>query len=202
MSKGRFSSKQCMPNDHQTAPEDIEMVSIPRHILEDLLKGPQLLEEALRHTQTALELIILTQREELEELVAAWCPDKSETLFTACLDDVCKNSCDVFLQPLDLVLKILNFTSVFLVLHAILVDYIRIPPFVDFALFALSQRSRIWNAFFLSQILNGNLLSSNFFDQRITMSNELFLCHVFQLLFWTRSIGRSDSCFFSLLLLI
>ena len=71
MSKGRFSSKQCMPNDHQTAPEDIEMVSIPRHILEDLLKGPQLLEEALRHTQTALELIILTQREELEELVAA-----------------------------------------------------------------------------------------------------------------------------------
>ena len=129
MSKGRFSSKQCMPNDHQTAPEDIEMVSIPRHILEDLLKGPQLLEEALRHTQTALELIILTQREELEELVAAWCPDKSETLFTACLDDVCKNSCDVFLQPLDLVLKILTFISVFLVLHAILVDYIRIPPF-------------------------------------------------------------------------
>ena len=89
-----------MPNDHQTAPEDIEMVSIPRHILEDLLKGPQLLEEALRHTHTALELIILTQREELEELVAAWCPDKSETLFTACLDDVCKKLFEVDGRPI------------------------------------------------------------------------------------------------------
>ena len=95
MSKGRFLSKKGMPNDHQTAPEDIEMVSIPRHILEDLLKGPQLLEEALRQTQTALELIRLTQREELEQLVGVWCPEKSEILFTACLDNVCKNLFEV-----------------------------------------------------------------------------------------------------------
>ena len=64
-----------MWKDHQTAPEDdIEMVSIQRHVLEHLLKGPQLLEEAIRHAKTASERIILTQREEMVGLVDAWCP--------------------------------------------------------------------------------------------------------------------------------
>ena len=101
MSKGRSSSKQCMRKDHQTAPEDdIEMVSIPRHVLEHLLKGPQLLEEAIRHAQTASERIILTQREEVQGLVDAWCPDKSAALFTACLDDVCKYLFEIDGKPI------------------------------------------------------------------------------------------------------
>ena len=101
MSKGRSSSKQCMRKDHQTAPEDdIEMVSIPRALLEHLLKGPQLLEEAIRHAQTASERIILTQREEVQGLVDAWCPDKSAALFTACLDDVCKYLFEIDGKPI------------------------------------------------------------------------------------------------------
>jgi len=88
MSKGRSLSKQRMSKDHQTTPEDVKIVTIPKRVLELLLKGPQLVNEAITHAKTAAKQSILTQRDELERLVVAWGPGNSQALFIACLDDV------------------------------------------------------------------------------------------------------------------
>ena len=84
-------SKQRMSKDDQTTLEDVEMITIPKHVLELLLKGPQLVREAVTRTETASNNSIRTQRDELERLVGAWSLDKSQTLFISCLDDVGKN---------------------------------------------------------------------------------------------------------------
>ena len=80
-----------MSKDDQTTLEDVEMITIPKHVLELLLKGPQLVREAVTRTETASNNSIRTQRDELERLVGAWSLDKSQTLFISCLDDVGKN---------------------------------------------------------------------------------------------------------------
>ena len=85
MSKGRSVPKQCMSKEHQIAPSDVEMVTISKHLLELLLKGPQLVSEAVIHAKTVANKIILTQRDELQRLVDAWAQGNSEALFTACL---------------------------------------------------------------------------------------------------------------------
>ena len=86
MSKGRSVSKQCMSKEQQTTPEDVEMVTIPKHVLQLLLEGPKLVSEAVIHAKTVANKIILTQRDELQRLVDAWSPGNSEALFTACLE--------------------------------------------------------------------------------------------------------------------
>ena len=62
------------------------MVTISKHVLELLLKGPQLVSEAVIHAKTVANKIILTQRDELQRLVDAWAQGNSEALFTACLE--------------------------------------------------------------------------------------------------------------------
>ena len=86
MSKGRSVSKQCMSKEQQTTPEDVEMVTIPKHVLQLLLEGPKLVSEAVIHAKTVANKIILTQRDELQRLVDAWAQGNSEALFTACLE--------------------------------------------------------------------------------------------------------------------
>ena len=63
---------------------------IPKHVLDLLLKGPQLVSKAVIHAKTVSKQSILTQRDELQRLVDAWGQDNSQALFIACLDDVCK----------------------------------------------------------------------------------------------------------------
>ena len=66
------------------------MVTIPKHVLDFLLKGPQLVSIVTIHTKTVSRQSILTQRDESQRFVDAWGPDNSQALFIACLDDVCK----------------------------------------------------------------------------------------------------------------
>ena len=99
MSKGRSVSKQCMSKEQQTTPEDVEMVTIPKHVLQLLLEGPKLVSEAVIHAKTVANKIILTQRDELQRLVDAWSPGNSEALFTACLDDVDKHLFEIDEKP-------------------------------------------------------------------------------------------------------
>ena len=51
------------------------MVTIPKHVLDLLLKGPQLVSI---HAKTVSKQYILTQRDELQRFVNAWGPDNSE----------------------------------------------------------------------------------------------------------------------------
>ncbi len=59
----------------------------PKHVLDLLLKGPQLVSI---HAKTVSKQSILTQRDELQSFVDAWGRGNSEVLFIAYLDDVCK----------------------------------------------------------------------------------------------------------------
>ena len=68
-----------MSKDDQTTLEDVEMITIPKHVLELLLKGPQLVREAVIRTETASNNSIRTQRDELQRLVGAWSLDKLVT---------------------------------------------------------------------------------------------------------------------------
>ena len=72
-----------MSKEHQIAPSDVELVTISKHVLELLLKGPQLVSEAVIHAKTVANKIILKQRDELQRLVDAWAQGNSEALFTA-----------------------------------------------------------------------------------------------------------------------
>jgi hypothetical protein len=63
------------------------MVTIPKHVLDLQLKGPQLVSI---HAKTVSKQSILTQRDELQSFVDAWGLDNPEVLFIAYLDDVCK----------------------------------------------------------------------------------------------------------------
>ena len=51
------------------------MVTIPKHVLDLQLKGPQLVSI---HAKTVSKQYILTQRDELQRFVDAWGPDNSE----------------------------------------------------------------------------------------------------------------------------
>ena len=62
------------------------MVTIPKHVLDLQLKGPQLVSI---HAKTVSKQSILTQRDEVQSFVDAWGLDNSEVLFIAYLDDVC-----------------------------------------------------------------------------------------------------------------
>ena len=86
--------------DHNEDVEDVEMVSIPRHVLEHLLKGQQLVAEAVTHIKTTAKEIMLTQRDEVEGLVEAWGPGNSENLFIACLNDVDKYLFEIDEKPI------------------------------------------------------------------------------------------------------
>ena len=55
------------------------------HVLDLLLKGPQLVSIVTIHTKTVSKQSILTQRDELQRFVDAWGPDNSEALFIAYL---------------------------------------------------------------------------------------------------------------------
>ena len=66
MSKGKSLSKQRMSKDDQTALEDVEMITIPKHVLELLLTGTPLVREAVIRTETASNNSIRTQRDELQ----------------------------------------------------------------------------------------------------------------------------------------
>ena len=72
----------------------------PKHVLGLLLKGPQLVSIVTIHTKTVSKQSILTQRDELQRFVDAWGPDKSEALFIACLDDVCKYLFEIDEKPI------------------------------------------------------------------------------------------------------
>ena len=73
------------------------MVTIPKHVLGLLLKGPQLVSI---HAKTVSKQSILTQRDEVQRFVGAWGPDNSEALFIACLDDVCKYLFEIDEKPI------------------------------------------------------------------------------------------------------
>ena len=73
------------------------MVTIPKHVLGLLLKGPQLVSI---HAKTVSKQSILTQRDEVQRFVGAWGPDNSEALFIACLDDVCKKLYEIDEKPI------------------------------------------------------------------------------------------------------
>jgi hypothetical protein len=100
MSTDKSLSKQRMSKDDQTTLEDVEMVTIPKHLLESLLKGPQFVNEALTHAKTAWNNSIRTQRDELERLVDAWGPNNSQALFISCLDDVEKKLFELDGRPI------------------------------------------------------------------------------------------------------
>ncbi len=72
------------------------MVTIPKHVLGLLLKGPQLVSI---HAKTVSKQSILTQRDELQSFVDAWGLDNSEVLFIAYLDDVCKYLFEINEKP-------------------------------------------------------------------------------------------------------
>ena len=63
------------------------MVTIPKHVLDLQLKGPQLVSI---HAETVSKQSILTQRDKVQSFVDVWGLDNSEVLFIAYLDDVCK----------------------------------------------------------------------------------------------------------------
>ena len=71
-----------------------------KHVLDFLLKGPQLVGIVTIHTKTVSKQIILTQRDEVQRFVDAWGPDNSEALSIACLDDVCKYLFEIDEKPL------------------------------------------------------------------------------------------------------
>ena len=73
------------------------MVTIPKHVLGLLLKGPQLVSI---HAKTVSKQSILTQRDEVQRFVDAWGPDNSEALFIAYLDDVCKKLYEIDEKPI------------------------------------------------------------------------------------------------------
>ena len=74
------------------------MVTIPKHVLDLQLKGPQLVSI---HAKTVSKQSILTQRDELQRLLDTWGPDNSEALlFIACLDDVCKYLFEIDEKPI------------------------------------------------------------------------------------------------------
>ena len=56
--------------------------TIPKHVLDLQLKGPQLVSI---HAKTVSKQIILTQKDELQRFVDEWGPDNSEALFIAYL---------------------------------------------------------------------------------------------------------------------
>ena len=72
----------------------------PKHVLDLLLKGPQLVSIVTIHTKTVSKPSILTQRDEVQRFVGAWGPDNSEALFIACLDDVCKYLFEIDEKPI------------------------------------------------------------------------------------------------------
>ena len=76
------------------------MVTIPKHVLDFLLKGPQLVSKAVIYAKTVSKHSILTQRDELQRLVDAWGPDNSQALFIACSNDVCKYLFDFNEKPI------------------------------------------------------------------------------------------------------
>ena len=60
----------------------------PKHVLDLLLKGPQLVSIVTIHTKTVSKQSILTQREQLQRRVDVWGLDNSQALFIACSNDV------------------------------------------------------------------------------------------------------------------
>ena len=61
------------------------MVTIPKHVLDLQLKGPQLVSI---HAKTVSKQSILTQRDELQRRVDKWGLGNSQALFTACSNGV------------------------------------------------------------------------------------------------------------------
>ena len=60
----------------------------PKHVLDLLLTGPQLVSIVTIHTKTVSKQSILTQRDELQRVVDAREEDNSQAVFIACLNDV------------------------------------------------------------------------------------------------------------------
>ena len=72
----------------------------PKHVLDLLLKGPQLVSIVTIHTKTVSKQSILTQREQLQRRVDVWGLDNSQALFIACSNDVCKYLFDFNEKPI------------------------------------------------------------------------------------------------------
>ena len=72
----------------------------PKHVLDLLLKGPQLVSIVTIHTKTVSKQSILTQRDELQRRVDAWGLDNSQALFIACSNDFCKYLFDFNEKPI------------------------------------------------------------------------------------------------------
>ena len=69
----------------------------PKHVLDLLLKGPQLVSIVTIHTKTVSKQYILTQRDELQRFVGRM---GSRQLRSACLDDVCKYLFEIDEKPI------------------------------------------------------------------------------------------------------
>ena len=71
----------------------------PKHVLDLLLKGPQLVSIVTIHTKTVSKPSILTQRDELQRRVDKWGPENSQALFAACSNGVCKYLFEINEKP-------------------------------------------------------------------------------------------------------
>ena len=71
----------------------------PKHVLDLLLKGPQLVSIVTIHTKTVSKQSILTQRDELQRRVDKWGPENSQPSSPYAPNDVCKYLFEINEKP-------------------------------------------------------------------------------------------------------
>ena len=71
----------------------------PKHVLDLLLKGPELVSIVTIHTKTVSKPSILTQRDELQRRVDKWSPENSQPSSPYAPNDVCKYLFEINEKP-------------------------------------------------------------------------------------------------------